>query len=126
MASLKNKSTFVGDAEFCFECGTILPLPGREPFIVCVGCGFKNDINIFNGITVEYETKYNSKNSFKRRKENEKNADSATGPMVQDRVCSKCGNQGMSYATLQTRSADEGQTVFYSCPNCQHQELENS
>lgn len=39
-------------------------------------------LSVFDGITVEYETKYNNKNSFKRRKETEKNTDSATGPLV--------------------------------------------
>lgn len=41
----------------------------------------------------------------------------ADGPVV-ERKCPKCGNDNMSYATLQLRSADEGQTVFYTCTKC--------
>lgn len=41
----------------------------------------------------------------------------ADGPIV-ERLCPKCGNDKMSYATLQLRSADEGQTVFYTCTSC--------
>jgi DNA-directed RNA polymerase I subunit RPA12 len=35
-----------------------------------------------------------------------------------ERKCPKCGNDEMTYTTQQTRSADEGQTVFYTCPKC--------
>lgn len=39
------------------------------------------------------------------------------GPIV-ERACPKCNNNVMSYATLQLRSADEGQTVFFTCTKC--------
>lgn len=45
------------------------------------------------------------------------NTDDPEGPIV-ERKCPKCGNDRMSYATLQLRSADEGQTVFYTCTEC--------
>lgn len=32
--------------------------------------------------------------------------------------CPKCGNEEMRFSTLQMRSADEGTTVFYTCPQC--------
>ena len=34
--------------------------------------------------------------------------------------CPSCGNPEMEYFTMQLRSADEGQTVFYECPKCGH------
>ncbi|GBO27148.1 hypothetical protein AVEN_198721-1, partial [Araneus ventricosus] len=79
----------------------------------------------FDQLSTDYEIKFNNRSKFKKLKEKDNRKD-ADGPMAADRVCSKCGHEGMTYATLQTRSADEGQTVFYSCPKCKHQELENS
>ena len=34
--------------------------------------------------------------------------------------CIRCGHQEVGYYTVQLRSVDEGQTVFYECPNCKH------
>ncbi|XP_071806565.1 uncharacterized protein [Asterias amurensis] len=41
-----------------------------------------------------------------------------------DRACAKCGHDGLHIHTRQTRSADKGQTVFFFCPSCKHQEIE--
>ena len=43
-----------------------------------------------------------------------------------ERRCVECGHDQMTYTTQQTRSADEGQTVFYTCPVCNYKETENS
>lgn len=43
-----------------------------------------------------------------------------------DEVCPDCGAQGMEFYTLQLRSADEGQTVFYECTECGHKHSTNN
>ncbi|XP_022599842.1 DNA-directed RNA polymerase I subunit RPA12 isoform X2 [Seriola dumerili] len=47
------------------------------------------------------------------------------GPVI-DRRCSRCNKEGMVYHTRQMRSADEGQTVFFTCIHCRYQEKEDS
>lgn len=60
-------------------------------------------------------------NSYKPRAvKQEKEEDE--GPII-ERKCPKCSNDKMSYATLQLRSADEGQTVFYTCTKCKYGNL---
>mmetsp|Transcript_21434 Transcript_21434/g.44702 ORF Transcript_21434/g.44702 Transcript_21434/m.44702 type:complete len:118 (+) Transcript_21434:36-389(+) len=34
--------------------------------------------------------------------------------------CIRCSHPEVGYYTVQLRSVDEGQTVFYECPNCKH------
>lgn len=60
-----------------------------------------------------------------KKDEEDSDDDGAEGPIV-ERKCVKCGNDKMSYATLQLRSADEGQTVFFTCTKCNFKESENS
>lgn len=43
-----------------------------------------------------------------------------------DEPCPKCGNKQMEYYTMQLRSADEGQTVFYECAKCGHKYAQNT
>lgn len=69
----------------------------------------------------QYVIHFNSRDAYNPNKKNQNSAanetGSAEGPIV-ERRCPKCGNEKMSYATLQLRSADEGQTVFYTCTKC--------
>jgi DNA-directed RNA polymerase I subunit RPA12 len=43
-----------------------------------------------------------------------------------DEKCPQCGRQGMEFYTMQLRSADEGQTVFYECPDCKYKYSTNT
>ena len=74
---------------------------------------------------VEYTIDFNTYESKKATKKKIKEEPQSDGPVV-ERKCPKCGNNKMSYATLQLRSADEGQTVFFTCTKCKFKESENS
>ena len=43
-----------------------------------------------------------------------------------DEPCPKCNHPQLEFYTMQLRSADEGQTVFYECPNCGHKFSQNN
>lgn len=63
----------------------------------------------------EYTIHFNNLDKYLEKHDGDQSG--ADGPIV-ERKCPKCGNETMSYATLQLRSADEGQTVFYTCTQC--------
>lgn len=72
--------------------------------------------SVFGAMKTEFTIHFNT---YAKRKQIVVKQDEDEGPVV-ERVCPKCGNEKMSYATLQLRSADEGQTVFYTCTACKY------
>ena len=53
------------------------------------------------------------------------NASKAERPTV-EQDCEKCDNKVMYFNTRQTRSVDEGQTVYYECTRCGHTSSQNT
>ncbi|XP_001629305.2 DNA-directed RNA polymerase I subunit RPA12 isoform X2 [Nematostella vectensis] len=123
MAERKTKEAFECDPDFCPVCGSILPLPGLEDVVSCKLCDFQRDTAEFEEVEIHSKKRFNV-DKEKRTTDDRKN-DDTSGPMV-DRKCPNCGHEGMTYMTRQTRSADEGQTVFYICTDCRFQETEYS
>ncbi|XP_052754477.1 DNA-directed RNA polymerase I subunit RPA12 [Galleria mellonella] len=114
---------FSSSTAFCSRCGSILPLLKEFGFVKCYFCKEIYGAENFNNLKFQYTIHFNSVSL-----ENHKdivNMDNPEGPVV-ERKCPKCGGERMSYATLQLRSADEGQTVFYTCISCKYKETENS
>ncbi|VDP91530.1 unnamed protein product [Echinostoma caproni] len=136
---------------FCYVCGTLLPhkLVATDS-LVCRRCNTSTYMRWFTGMEVSFtdrtaqqesaDSEMNSayfKSMLKRAKKilkseqtlkqtlesqltEEPNQD---GPSVR-KECAYCGNDRMTYVTLQTRSADEGQTVIYTCTQCSKKEVE--
>ncbi|BGP18473.1 hypothetical protein JCM10213_001212 [Rhodosporidiobolus nylandii] len=111
----------IGSLIFCSRCGTLLDLPGDEDQLVCDGCGQVEDATAYEGKVIT--TKSNPAafpSSLRQAKTSlvKNSGDVEKKAMMIDETCEKCGHGQMSVKTMQLRSADEGATVFYSCPKC--------
>lgn len=71
-----------------------------------------------------YQIRFNKKENMEKKHKSGDVGD-VDGPTI-ERKCPMCGHDEMSYAALQLRSADEGQTVFFTCLKCKFKESENS
>ncbi|XP_011267210.1 DNA-directed RNA polymerase I subunit RPA12 isoform X2 [Camponotus floridanus] len=119
-------SCFITASGFCPDCGSILPLLDEsKDTVVCFACKREWNAETFGDMKMTHTIHFNSKNTYISAREADDSDDDADGPIV-ERACPQCKNDKMSYATLQLRSADEGQTVFYTCTKCKYKETENS
>ncbi|XP_028254018.1 DNA-directed RNA polymerase I subunit RPA12 isoform X2 [Parambassis ranga] len=117
-------SCFGGDPYFCPECGNVLPLPGLLDIVRCARCAFSIPVAEFAGQQVRSTVVFNPAEQTSVVLEDEEDSE-LKGPVI-DRRCSRCNKEGMIYHTRQMRSADEGQTVFFTCIHCRYQEKEDS
>lgn len=99
------------DSLFCTQCRNLLDYPGDESVVACSVCGQQQSAAVFE--KQSFVTKSRSKTEHLKREETSSN----DGALIKEK-CPKCGNPEMTFHTMQLRSADEGQTVFYVCPKC--------
>jgi len=90
---------------FCPKCGSLLfPNEGK---MIC-GCGYKGGEGLI-------------KDEKKKKKEIEVVEKEVEIYPIIKIDCGKCGNKEAFYWTVQTRSADEPETIFYKCTKCKNQ-----
>uniref|UniRef100_H3CHE2 DNA-directed RNA polymerase subunit n=2 Tax=Tetraodon nigroviridis TaxID=99883 RepID=H3CHE2_TETNG len=116
-------SSFTSDLNFCPECGNILPPPGLQDTVRCPRCSFSIPVAEFDGQQIRSTVVLNPAEKSAAVVEEEDS--DLQGPVI-DRRCVRCNKEGMVYHTRQMRSADEGQTVFFTCVHCRFQEKEDS
>lgn len=75
-------------------------------------------ILVFGNSEAMYEIVLNSVEDLDNVVKAEHSKDKTEDGPIAERRCNACGHNQMSYAALQLRSADEGQTVFYTCLKC--------
>ncbi|KAJ7541439.1 hypothetical protein O6H91_10G059500 [Diphasiastrum complanatum] len=118
---------------FCELCGTMLSFDSPT-YASCSFCNAQHDVKDFQGREIWYtlgaedmirrlgiEPLIKPESDPKVVKSSEEIQQRA---MVNDE-CPKCKHPHLEYYTRQLRSADEGQTVFYECPNCHYKFSQN-
>ncbi|GBB95073.1 hypothetical protein RclHR1_02470017 [Rhizophagus clarus] len=104
---------------FCHQCGTLMINTGDD-VLVCSACNAEKNAVEYDDIIIVTKSNpksFPSKLRLRRSKIQQLDRYKEESARIKEK-CPKCGNDEMSYHTMQLRSADEGQTVFYHCPNC--------
>ena len=130
---------------FCFFCGYLLPLGDpnlvSKTNVTCSICTKATKVKNLKSIVTadgtypmksipQDEKRYleNERNDFIRLAGGEMDEETIlenaklAGAATVDHECSKCGFGVASYEAIQMRSADEGQSIFYTCLKCKHKE----
>lgn len=119
------------DWMFCPISGALLVVDPHTGIASCADSNYSVDLTNLSSAKVvsssdieEYRRKYDLDTLVKE--EEEDSTILATARATVDEKCPKCGHNGLEFYTMQLRSADEGQTVFYECPECRHKFSQNT
>ena len=93
---------------FCKKCGSLL-IPGDRGMI-CSQCGHSEG----GEVTLKNKSRKSEKIDVVGSKQSKE-----VLPETQQE-CEKCGHNLAYFWTVQTRSADEPETVFYKCTKCNY------
>jgi DNA-directed RNA polymerase I subunit RPA12 len=111
---------------FCEFCFNLMNLPNRDGVSTCSVCQDAQEFAVVSlADAVVTESAY-----IRGVAETRKNATSMTKEKAQratvEEPCPKCENPLLTFYTMQMRSVDEGQTVFYECEKCGHRYSTNT
>ncbi|XP_028752931.1 DNA-directed RNA polymerase I subunit RPA12-like [Neltuma alba] len=109
------------DFLFCHLCGTMLTAPSAK-YAQCPLCKTRRDINDISGKEISYTI---SAEDIRRELGIIIMEEQKVQLSKVNKKCEKCGHGEANFYTRQMRSADEGQTTFYTCTRCGHQFQEN-
>ncbi|KAJ1836178.1 DNA-directed RNA polymerase I core subunit rpa12 [Coemansia sp. RSA 2711] len=121
-AASGQRRTNFGSLIFCPTCANLLDNPGDQDHIVCHACGDAQtgaEFEEIETISRSQETAFPSRLRNKRSLVQGVGETERVNARVEE-VCPQCGENEMTFYTMQMRSADEGQTVFYRCVKCGH------
>lgn len=98
--------------EFCPDCGKVLfPINGK---FICEDCNYEKGVTEESKKQYEVTEKVDKEDTIIVTDGNVK-----TLPTIKI-LCPKCGNKIAFWWLQQTRSADESETRFFRCTECDH------
>ena len=107
---------------FCPSCHSTLCVDASGT-IRCNVCGYTSNLSALEQLpsstTVSTDTAVPLWAKSDQEQEALRAAKEPTRATVEE-PCIRCGAPEVGYYTVQMRSVDEGQTVFYECPQCGH------
>jgi DNA-directed RNA polymerase subunit M len=83
-------------------------------YLKCNSCGYKKDLS------ADVKEEYSVEKKVKTEATVIMRGDESGMKSTVREICPKCGHDRASYELLQTRSADEAPTRFFTCENCGH------
>ena len=123
----------------CERCGYTMHLLAASPTISCSSCNLSHSTEkVFNDEKTKTKTSSNAASFLYKFNIEPRNPDGTKigserhdddverERATVDEPCPKCPNQVLRFYTMQLRSADEGQTVFYECEKCKHTFSQNN
>lgn len=123
-------SIFFRPPNFCAECGEMLDFEIVENGMVqCQKCGGEASVEEITTHNTETESLYHNSKEWMNKLANIEDkfrAKQHLKKQIIEEKCPMCPSTQMYFQTMQTRSADEGTTVFYECVNCKYFKKENN
>lgn len=105
---------------FCDRCGTILEPPGASEQVCCSHCHLKCGFGAVKQPAVVTTLPARAQAEWAKDDQEDEESVNKNRHATIDEPCPKCDHPEMYFYTMQLRSVDEGQTVFYECMKCAH------
>ncbi|KAI9188346.1 DNA-directed RNA polymerase I core subunit rpa12 [Blastocladiella emersonii ATCC 22665] len=125
---MSNETANVSGLVFCPDCGNLLDFGSTGSDVKCDLCHRRAPASAFENVEVVTRSRPDAFANANREISLWKSQMGVRAEQAAtiNEKCPQCGNPEMEFHTMQLRSADEGQTVFYTCKQCGYKAKLNS
>jgi DNA-directed RNA polymerase I subunit RPA12 len=121
---------FFRPPNFCGDCGEMLDFELiQNNNVQCQKCGGEVSVESITNFNIKTVNEYQNSREWMNKLANIEDKFKAKQKLQRQTVeekCPQCPSKKMYFYTMQTRSADEGSTVFYQCVKCGYVKKENN